>query len=573
MIEEIRIANLGVIESAHVPLGPGLTAITGETGAGKTMVLTGLALLLGGRGDPGAVRAGTNQASAEGRFVVSAESWVLERARDAGAELDDDGTLVVARTVAAAGRSKAFLGGRSVPQAVLAEIADGLVTVHGQQDQARLRSPRRQREALDAFAGPAHGESLDAYRAAWSERQRVGAELDDLVAHAQERHREAELLRIGLTEVERVAPQAAEEAELAAEQERLTHAEDLRTSALRAHLALAGPDDASGVEGASAAVEVARRSLELVAEHDPALAVLATRVAEIRYLVDDILAELAGYADAVQSDPARLQVVHQRRAELTTLARSHGGSVDDVLVWADQAGRRLLELDGGHDSENALEQRLAELDAQLTATAALLTAARTQAADQLGHAVTDELAGLAMPAARLEVRVVPAPDLGPWGAEDVEMLLVAHAGAPARPLGQGASGGELSRVMLAIEVALATAPGSAATRPPTFVFDEVDAGVGGKAAVEVGRRLAELGRQAQVVVITHLAQVASFADQHLVVTKSRSDGADVVTASGLRTVEGPDRVAELARMLSGQEDSATALQHAAELLERSVVGR
>ena len=573
MIEEIRIANLGVIEAAHVPLGPGLTAITGETGAGKTMVLTGLALLLGGRGDAAAVRAGTTQASAEGRFVVDAGSWVLERAREAGAEIDDDGTLVVARTVAAAGRSRAFLGGRSVPQAVLAQIADGLVTVHGQQDQARLRSPRRQREALDAFAGAAHAENLDTYRAAWAERQRVAAELDDVVTHAQERHREAELLRIGLTEVERVAPQAGEEAELSAEQERLSHAEDLRTAALTAHLALAGPDDASGVDGASAAVEAARRSLEQVAEHDPALAALASRVAEIRYLVDDILAELAGYADGIQSDPARLQAVHQRRADLATLARSHGGTVDDVLLWADRAGRRLLELDSGQESRTALERRLTELDAALAGTAASLTAARAEAAEQLGGAVTGELAGLAMPAARLEVRLAPSPELGPWGAEEVEMLLVAHAGAPARPLGLGASGGELSRVMLAIEVALATAPGSAATRPPTFVFDEVDAGVGGKAAVEVGRRLAELGRQAQVVVITHLAQVASFADQHLVVTKSLSEGAEVVTASGVRAVDGADRLAELARMLSGQEDSATALQHAAELLERSVVGR
>ena len=573
MIEEIRIENLGVIGAAHVPLGAGLTAITGETGAGKTMVLSGLALLLGGRADPAVVRTGSRQATAEGRFVVDGASAVAERARDAGAELDEDGTLVALRTVAAAGRSRAFLGGRSVPQSVLAEIAEDLVTVHGQQDQARLRSPRRQREALDAFAGTEHGALLAAYRAAWTERNQVAADLDELVARGNEHLREAELLRLGLTEVERLDPQPGEDVELAGEQARLTHTEDLRTAALTAHQALAGVDDAAGPPGAAADVDQARRALEQVAQHDEALGALANRLAEVGYAIADLTTDLAGYVDQVQADPARLAAVHQRRSELATLARSHGGTVDDVLTWARDAGLRLLELDGGQDRTAALRSRVAELDTVLAGHARQLSSTRSEAARSLSAAVTGELGGLAMPAARLDVRLVPTDGLGPWGAEEIEMLLVAHAGAPARPLGVGASGGELSRVMLAIEVALATAPGSQATRPPTFVFDEVDAGVGGKAAVEVGRRLAELGRQAQVVVVTHLAQVAAFADQHLVVTKSHSDGVDVVTVSDVRAVAGTDRVAELARMLSGQEDSVTALEHAAELLERSVVGR
>ncbi|MBX9245290.1 DNA repair protein RecN [Actinotalea ferrariae] len=572
MIEEIRIENLGVIGSATVALGPGLTAITGETGAGKTMVLSGLGLLLGARADAAVVRTGAKQATAEGCFVVDPTSTVAERARDAGADLDEDGTLVALRTVAAAGRSRAFLGGRSVPQAVLAEIAEDLVTVHGQQDQARLRSPRHQREALDAFAGADHGAALAAYRAAWTERQRAADELASMVSSTAERAREAELLRLGLAEVERVAPLPGEDVELASESARLGHVEELRTAAATAHLALSGDDD--GSPGASAAVELARRSLEGVAQHDPVLAGLAERLAEARYLLDDVAGDLVGHADGLQADPSRLEEVHRRRAELTTLARSHGGgSVDDVLAWAQDAGLRLLDLEGSEDRTVALQERLTELDARLHELATSVTAARQDAAARLADAVTDELAGLAMASAALEVRLRPLAELGPWGAEDVEMLLVAHAGAPARPLGQGASGGELSRVMLAIEVALATAPGSGAARPPTFVFDEVDAGVGGKAAVEVGRRLAELARQAQVVVVTHLAQVAAFADRHLVVTKSHEGGADVITASGVRHVDGEDRVAELARMLSGQEDSDAARQHAAELLERSVVGR
>lgn len=568
MIEEIRIENLGVIAGARVELGPGLTAITGETGAGKTMLLTGLGLLLGGRADPASVRTGAGTASAEGVFVVAEGSPAAERAADAGAELDE-GRLTALRTVAAQGRSRAFLGGRSVPQGVLAELAEHLVTVHGQSDQVRLRSASRQRAALDAFAGPEHARLLDAYRAAWTERQRLSAELDALVAGAQERTREAELLRIGLAEVERVDPQPGEDLALAQEAERLGNVEDLRQAAQAAHDALMGIDDAAAPPGATVLADMARRGLEAVAGHDEALADLARRLADVGYALADLGADLARYVDEVQADPGRLAAVQDRRGELTSLTRAHGGTVDDVLAWASAAGLRLLELEQGDDRTAEVRERLAELDGGLRDLAGQLTAGRTSAAERLAAAVTEELAGLAMPSATFSVRLEPLSEPGPWGAEDVEMLLAAHAGASALPLGQGASGGELSRVMLAIEVALATAPTS--VRPPTFVFDEVDAGVGGRAAVEVGRRLAELARTgSQVIVVTHLAQVAAFADRHVVVSKTSDD---VVTTTDVRVVAGPDRVAELARMLSGQEDSDTALQHAAELLERSVVGR
>lgn len=570
MIEELRIGDLGVIERAEVPLAPGLTAITGETGAGKTMVLSGLSLILGGRADAGVVRVGAERAVAEGRFLLDTGSAVAERARDAGAELDDDGGLVAMRTVAAAGRSRAFLGGHGVPVSVLAELADALVTVHGQADQVRLRSARHQRGALDAFAGPEHQRELARYRELWAERQARAAELDDLERHAAERAREADLLRLGLAEVERVDPQPDEDLDLAVEAERLGHLEDLRSAAALAHAALAEDEQDAGAASAASAVETARRALEQVSGHDPALGDLAGRLAEIGYLVADVATEIARYADGLEADPGRLDQVHARRAALTALSRAHGGTVADVLAWVAHAGPRLAELDGGGDRRAELTATLERLDAELAAAAERVTAGRADAAERLAATVTAELEGLAMAGAALEVVLHPLDAAGPWGVEDVEMLLAGHAGAPPRPLGQGASGGELSRVMLAIEVALATAPD--AERPATFVFDEIDAGVGGRAAGEVGRRLAELARHAQVVVVTHLAQVAAYADQHVVVTKTTQGGADVVTASDVRPVAGQDRVAELARMLSGS-GSATALEHAAELLERSTVGR
>ena len=573
MLEEIRIENLGVISRARVALGPGLTVLTGETGAGKTMVLTGLDLLFGGKADAGAVRTGQERAAVEGRIGVAPGSPVQLRAEEAGAELDDDGSLVLLRTVAAEGRSRAHLGGRSVPVSVLADLAADLVTVHGQADQSRLRSPARQREALDAFAGQAHRETLAAYRTDWAERARLDAEIDDLTARAQDAATEAELLRLGLGEVERLAPQPGEDRELAAEADRLGHAEDLRAAASVAHDGLAGDQDAADDAAATFAVDRARRALEQAGDHDPALAGLATRLADVGYLLADVAAELSGYLQDLEADPRRLEAVQQRRAELGHLTRSYGEDIDRVLAWARAAGLRLLELDGGGDRLATLDARRAELAASLIGHAATLTAGRRVAAGALAAEVTGELAGLAMAGALVRIDVTGLGEPGPWGADAVEMLLVAHAGAPARPLGKGASGGELSRVMLAIEVALATSPGSGAHRPPTFVFDEVDAGVGGKAAVEVGRRLARLARGSQVLVVTHLAQVAAFADTHLVVTKTTAAGIDTVTDSDVRAVAGADRVRELARMLSGQDESAAARTHAAELLELSGVGR
>ncbi|MFF2266630.1 DNA repair protein RecN [Cellulosimicrobium cellulans] len=582
MLEEIAIENLGVIRSARVPVGAGLTVITGETGAGKTMVLTGLGLLMGGKADPATVRPGASSAVVEGRVRVTDRPSVAQRVDDAGGQVDDDGTVVILRTVAAEGRSRAHLGGRSVPQGVLAEIADDLVTVHGQSDQLRLRTGSRQRVALDAFAGPSHAELLAQYRDAWTERTALQAEIDDIETRAGERAREAELLRLGLAEVERVAPQPGEDVELTALVARLGNVEELRVAAQLAHDAVAGDEAAEPQENAVVSVDRARRALESVAGTDPELARLAERLAEVGYVLADVATEISGYVEDLAADPAGLESAHARLAELGTLTRSYGETVDDVLAWASDAGLRLLDLDDGGERLHASIARRDELDAELDRLGTAITASRERAAAELASAVTDELRGLAMGGASFVVDVERAEEPGPWGVDVVTFSLVAHAGAPARPLGKGASGGELSRVMLAIEVALATAAVDGTGQVlPTFVFDEVDAGVGGKAAVEVGRRLASLATRAQVVVVTHLAQVAAFADVQLVVTKSSDagsgDGPDdtaaAVTVTGVREVTGDERVRELARMLSGQEDSDAARRHAVELLESSVVGR
>lgn len=587
MLQEMSIENLGVISRARVEFSPGLTAITGETGAGKTMILSGLGLLMGGKADSQVVRTGSDAAVVEGR-VLADSATLAARVDDAGAALDEDGSLLIVRTVAAQGRSRTHLGGRAVPQAVLADLAEDLVTIHGQSDQMRLRSPQRQREALDAFAGETVAGPLRSYRALWNERAAKAAELTDLVERAEERAREAEYLRVGLAEVDRVQPLPGEDKDLAQEAERLSNSEELRASAQNALLTVAGNDLGDvAVDSSANAVELVDRAKRL-AEHggqfDTQLAGLASSLGEIGYALSDVATELSGYLAALDADPARLEAVEARRAALGHLNRSYGADTDAVLAWASAAGLRLAELDDSGDRIADLRTALASLDVRLRNEAEALTAARTVAAAALAESVTEELTGLAMAGATLVIEIdpignlvppddlVPLDGLGPWGADMVQMLLSAHRGGPPRPLGKGASGGELSRVMLAIEVALATADASGARRTPTMVFDEVDAGVGGKAALEVGRRLARLARTTQVIVVTHLAQVAAFADVQLVVSKGAlPDEGDSITQSGIRVVQEVERVAELARMLSGQEDSKVALSHATELLELAAV--
>ncbi|MFF8101929.1 DNA repair protein RecN [Streptomyces sp. NPDC016640] len=569
VLEEMRIRSLGVIDDAVVELSPGFTAVTGETGAGKTMVVTSLGLLLGGRADAALVRIGARNAVVEGRIAVPEGAAAVVRAEEAGAELDD-GTLLVSRTVSAEGRSRAHLGGRSVPVGLLAELADDLVAVHGQTDQQGLLKLSRQRAALDRYAGHAVAGPLGRYAESYKRLRAVSAELEQITTRARERAQEADLLRFGLEEIAAVEPRAGEDAELAEEAQRLGHAEALASAAAVAHAALAGnPEDPEGVD-AGTLVAGAQRALEAVRAHDPALAALTDRIGEVGILLRDVAGELAGYADDLEADPLRLAAVEERRAALTGLTRKYGEDAAAVLAWAERSAARLTELDGDDERTGELTAERDALRAELGVLAQELTDARTEAAGRFAAAVTAELASLAMPHARVsfDIRQTEDPEgvevggrtvaYGPSGVDEVELLLAPHPGAPPRPIAKGASGGELSRVMLAVEVVFA------GTDPvPTYLFDEVDAGVGGKAAVEIGRRLARLAKTAQVVVVTHLPQVAAFADRQLLVEKT-DDGS--VTRSGVKVLEGEDRIRELSRMLAGQEDSETARAHAEELL-------
>jgi DNA repair protein RecN (Recombination protein N) len=589
MLEEVRITALGVIEDAVLEFSDGFTVVTGETGAGKTMVVTGLGLMFGGRADPARVRPGAERATVEGRLRIDPDGQVARQVNEAGGDLDDDGgTLVVSRSVSAEGRSRAFAGGRSVPVSLLTYLAEDLVAVHGQADQQQLLRPGRQRQALDRFGGAELSAVLSDYQRAYQRHREILAELDELTATARERAAEAEGLRRGLAEIEEAGPADGEDAMLLAEEDRLAHADALHAAATTGHEALLG-DPASGSYQAADAVSLlasARQALEAVAGHDPALAGLAGRLSEAAYLVSDVGAELASYVQSVDSDPIRLAAVQERRAVLTRLIRAYGTGtggppagteaepgVPDlaaVLTWARRAGSRLAELDGDDDKITGLAEDEAKLAESVRDLAGRLTQLRRAAADAFAAGVTAELTALAMPHARLTVAVTPSDEFGPHGADEVEIRLAAHPGAPSLPLSKGASGGELSRVMLAIEVVFA-----GADPVPTFVFDEVDAGVGGKAAVEIGRRLARLARLAQVIVVTHLPQVAAFADAHLVVEKA-DDGS--VTRSGITRLDEAGRVTELSRMLAGLEDSEFGRAHAGELLaaaaaERASAGR
>ncbi|MBW3069606.1 DNA repair protein RecN [Actinomyces sp. 594] len=599
MIESLHIENLGVIETADLQLSPGLTALTGETGAGKTMVLTSLGLLLGQRAEATVVRAGADRALVEGAFVLSPYSRAASRAADAGAEIDDD-LLLASRTVPASGRSRAHLGGRAVPSTVLADVGARLVSVHGQADQLRLRSASAGRAALDGLGGPRHAALCRRYAEAYQARNAAAAALEQWHAGAQARRAEAEDLRRWLEQLEKLAPQPGEDTALTAEAERLDHAEDLRRAAAITRTALAGDEDTASPEVAdvTALIAAAERALARVADVDPALTQIGQRLHRLGIVSADLAGELSAYLASLDADPARLAWVQERRAELARACREIGGpsaaldDVDSMLAWGEAAAARLEELEGSHSAATELTEDLAGAQAVLEDLATELSAARHGLAERLQQAVNAELAGLEMKDARLVVDLEPLEELGPTGAETVSLLLVSHPGAPALPLGKGASGGELSRIMLALEVVLAEAAldeaehddpaRDSAHHRRTFIFDEIDAGVGGRAAREIGRRLARLARSHQVVVVTHLAQVAAWADTQLVVRKERGpDAAGDAPApqhagdnlptvrTRVLAVTGDARVRELARMLSGHDDSESALRHAAELIDEA----
>ncbi|WP_208601139.1 DNA repair protein RecN [Rhodococcoides fascians] len=579
MLEEIRIDSLGVISTASAQFHEGLTVLTGETGAGKTMVVTSLHLLSGARADAGRVRLGADRAVVEGRFstetasaqVVDEVERVLE---SAGAQRDEDDSIIALRTVNADGRSRAHLGGRSVPAAILSGFTDSLLTVHGQNDQLRLLRADRQLDALDRFAGDSVATPLKKYRTARTEWLAARTELIDRTERSRELAQEADRLQFGLQEIDAIAPEMGEDVTIASDVRRLGDLDSLREAAEGAGAALVGAADDVG-DGISALHLLGEARTRLEQTDDTTLTDLLPRLNDALALVTDIGADITSYLSDLPSDPSALETMLNRQSELKSLTRKYAADVDGVIAWADDARDRLSKIDVSADALAELSAKVESAAVEVSAAASKLTAARAKAAAKLAKAVSTELAGLAMGKAnlQLDLRTIPAGPqdsaplsvdgaelhAGASGVDEVEFKLSAHDGAQALPISKSASGGELSRVMLALEVVLAGSDKGA-----TMVFDEVDAGVGGRAAVEVGRRLARLARTHQVIVVTHLPQVAAFADTHLVVDKA--DTKKGAANSGVKTLSSSERVVELARMLAGLDDTETGRAHAEELL-------
>lgn len=566
MLAEIAISNLGVIRHASAELSPGLTVLTGETGAGKTMVVTGLRLLTGGRADASRVRTGADGAVVEGAFGTEelpeeVREAVGAIAAGAGAEADENGEYLVSRSVKASGRSSAHLGGRKVPAATLSELAGHLLTIHGQNDQLRLMAPEQQLAALDRF-DPAIQAKLDAYREAYTAWRAAAKDLKERTEKRLELAQEVDRLQFAIDEIDAVAPQAGEDEELVATINRLQDVDALREAAETALMAIDGADAVGGVGGeeepASDLIGRAQAALEGASDQD--LRDLGARLGEVAGVLSDVSAELGSYTGSLPSDPEELERLLQRQQEIKGLTRKYAPDAAGVVAWRDKAGARLAKIDTSEGAVEKLKAKVAELEQAMTKHAAALTKARTKAAGKLGEAVTEELHGLAMPKAQLTVNVAKA-QYGRDGADTVEILLAPNSALEPKPLATSASGGELSRVMLALEVILSESSSGA-----TLVFDEVDAGVGGRAAVEIGRRLARLARGNQVIVVTHLPQVAAYADTHLHVSK---DIGDVAVTSGVAALQPEERIEELARMMAGMDDSDTGRAHAAELFERA----
>ena len=567
MLAEIAISNLGVIRHASAELAPGLTVLTGETGAGKTMVVTGLRLLTGGRADASRVRTGAQEAVVEGALSIadlpeSTLSAVHAIAEGAGAGPDENGEYVVSRAVKATGRSSAHLGGRKVPAATLGDLAGHLLTIHGQNDQLRLLAPEQQLAALDRFE-PAIAQKLSSYRDVYVQWREVSKDLKDRTEKRLELAQEMDRLRFAIEEIDAVAPVDGEDADLVATINRLQDVDALREAAQTALVAIDGAEAVGGysTEAEEAASDlVGRAQAALVGASDEELRELGVRLGEVAGVLADVSAELGSFTADLPTDPDELERLLQRQQELKGLTRKYAPDIAGVLAWREKAGKRLSKIDTSEEAIDELKRRVAELEAELKKRAAALTKARNKAAKNLGEAVTEELHGLAMPKAQLRVELAEAK-FGRDGADAVEITLAPNSALEPKPLATSASGGELSRVMLALEVIL-----SESSAGGTLVFDEVDAGVGGRAAVEIGRRLARLALRHQVIVVTHLPQVAAYANTHLHVSK---DVGDEAVTSGVGNLTDEQRIEELARMMAGLDDSDTGRAHAAELFKRA----
>ncbi|CAB0506612.1 DNA repair protein RecN [Corynebacterium diphtheriae] len=570
MLSDITIHNLGVIPSASLELSEGLTVLTGETGAGKTMVVTGLRLLAGGRAEAQRVRSGSSQAVVEGRFLldsVAPESAEMARAvvSAAGGALDENGEVIVSRTVSAQGRSRAHLGGRSVPAASLVEFSKEVLTIHGQNDQLRLLNSDRQRDALDRFS-----QKISALMTVYSEAYRawknLSKDLQERQASKRELAQEVDRLEFAIREISEVDPQPGEEADLLVQIARLQDVDDLRAQAVGA---LSVIDGAAGVEGyatcdssdADAASDLIGQALSSVrVSSDPTLQGVSQQLEAVTSILMEVSAQLGGFLDELPADPQMLDKLLQRQQALKQLTRKYASDIDGVIKWKLKAEQKLESIAVSPEALDQLKKETALAERKMNDAGMALRAARIEAAQELSNAVTKELHGLAMPKAMFSVVVHPT-EPQPSGFDEVEFCLAPNNATDPRPLASSASGGELSRVMLALEVIL-----SAGQHGNTLVFDEVDAGVGGRAAVEIGRRLARLAQNNQVIVVTHLPQVAAYADTHLHVAK---DVGESTVTSGVEKLSEERRVEDLARMLAGLEDTDTGRAHARELFEKA----
>ena len=553
MIESLDISNLGVIANAHVDFGPGLVVVTGETGAGKTMVLSSLQLLLGARADAALVRSGTERLSVDGIFSITPD--IGSRVEDAGGLVEGD-ELIVGRSVRAAGRSRAHLGSRPVPASVLADIVGSMVTIHGQSDQIRLTGEAAQRRALDQFGGSAHAAVVEEYRAAFRGAVDIKHRLDSLRGDATERAEEIEDLRAAIDQIEALDPQPGEEENLVREAARLTNVEDLR-GLMGASLGFLKGDDRGDYAGAVEAARSAYAQLDEASRFDEAVADFVARARNQALELDALADDLSSYLSRLDADPQRLAQIHARRAALKDALRGRAADIEGLLAWVQEARVRLAELSAPASDPALVEEELRAAQEHVLACGSRLTAARATLAAELASGVNEELHALSMPDATLHIDLEATKPTS-HGCESVVFRLQPHPHAPARPLGQGASGGELSRVMLALELMLGRTEASS-----TFIFDEIDAGIGGQTATEVGARLKRLAASRQVIVVTHLAQVAAFGDQHLVIEKN--DGTTQV-----REVRGEAREAELTRMMGGDPHSAAARRHASQVLASAV---
>ena len=543
MLVDISINDLGVIRHSSAELSEGLTVLTGETGAGKTMVVTGLRLLAGGRADASRVRDGAKKAAVEGHFSSAKES-ISQLVDSVGGEPDENGEFIVSRTVSAAGRSRAYLGGRAVPAATLGDFAREIITVHGQNDQLRLLAPEEQLAAVDR-ADPQLAGIREDYAEAFKKWRSLAKDYRRRTESRRELAQEADRLQYALEEINGVAPEPGEDAELVQLVQRLQDVDGLRESA---HTALAAIDGTEELDEAASSL-LGRAGSALVGSSDKQLADLGERISELTSQLGDISAELGGYLAGLPADPNLLEKSLQRQQDLRALTRKYASDIDGVLAWRDEAESKLQSMDTSTEVLEELKAQVKEAEQEMKQKAAELTKGRRKAAEALSKLVTEELHGLAMPNSTLSVELSTAK-YSKTGADAAELQL------NGKPLATAASGGELSRVMLALEVVLASEDGA------TLVFDEVDAGVGGRAAVEIGRRLARLAAHNQVIVVTHLPQVAAYADAHLHVSKDKF-------TSGVAELSEQERVEELARMLAGLDDTDTGRAHAQELFDRA----